>query len=46
MTPSLSGHIDPMKTPLYQHPSCADPSKLEQFNMEDYKEGWINWDEV
>ena len=37
VTPSLSGHIDPMKTPLHQHPACADPSKLEQFNIVDYK---------
>jgi len=43
--PSLSGHIDP-RTLLHQHPACADPSKLEQFDTEDYKEGSINWDEV
>ena len=33
----VNGHIDPMKTPLRQHPCCADPSKLEQFNIGDYK---------
>ena len=25
VTPSLSGHIDPMKTPLHQHPACVTP---------------------